>query len=244
MRSKRNNTSLPRRRRRVNRRVPPMLKTALDGRQITPSSDPSTIVETPWNSITLTFDTAVPEASKINLTLAEVDQALRAIYPSSTTTGPAYSYRIRSARLWELTGASFSADFHSLETPIGVISNQSDTAGRNQWARIGYIWPRSHQNIVLLNTATPLIDVVVPTAADVLLHIDILWRTSTAYPPVPKTVFRNKFTKSLLPVQIPQSDTESVSPSDEEEPQFEDAQDVLDCDSSSTSIFQGISKLF
>lgn len=198
------------------RRMPLMLKTALDGKSIVPSADPSTIVDLPWNTITLTFENVLT-SPQITLTSADIDTNLRESYPSSGL----YQYRIRSARLWETTGtASISATFFSLDVSNpGFLLNQDDSPGRNHWARVGYIWPRSHQNQTLAASEEQNIvqtRASIATGATILLHIDILWKPIVTVVPVSQHMTKKfKFPEtsaSSTSDLLPQRD---LQPSDE-----------------------------
>jgi len=185
-----------------------VLKTALDGRKVVPSADPSTIVEVPWNTITLTFKASVPEASLVVVTLASIDSALRILYPSTLP----YFYRIRSARIWELSNQSISTNFYSLESfePINVsLSQQDDTPGKNHWARTGYVWPRSHQNIVLNNTDLPVLGISTSSTANILIHVDVLWRSNLSELPAPNKVQPQPHFRFLPPIS---ENTEHIDP--------------------------------
>jgi len=226
----------PRRNNRANNKRPKMnrsrnikgaLKVALDGRKVTPSADPSTIVEVPWNTITLTFEQDVPQASLVVVTLNSIDNALRILYPNALP----YFYRLRSARVWELSNQSISANFYSLESfsPISVsISQQDDTPGKNHWARAGYIWPRSHQNIVLNNTDQPILGISTTSTANLLIHVDILWRSNVSQLPPPaimqlKPKFRFYQPKEIEDIPEPHNLNRYLSESQDESSDYEDS---------------------
>jgi hypothetical protein len=168
------------------------LRTAMDGRAITPRADPPSIVQLPWNTVTLTFNATFAEASRtVTLTATDIILALIAVYPSEATNP--YQIQIKSSRIWETEGHPISCVFHSLDVSNpGFLKNQDDTPARNQWARVGYIWPRSHQNQILTRTTTPVLTVSSSVGgAVVVLHVDILWKpTVSLLPPDALSAFQ------------------------------------------------------
>lgn len=166
-------------------RFPPQLKTALDGKAITPRADPPTVVQQPWNTVTLTFNANFgPSDRTITLTSGNINNALISVYPSEAQAP--YQFQIKSARLWEVQGHSLACAFHSLDkSNPGFLKNIDDSPARNQWARVGYIWPRSHQNQILINDDTTILTVTGTIGALVTLHIDILWKPIITLMPPP-----------------------------------------------------------
>lgn len=149
-----------------------ILRTALNGRAITPRADPSSIVQLPWNNLTLTFSAN----SSASLTVANVLTALQSIYPSDAN----YQIQIKSARLWETTGVPLACAFFSLDNSNpGELKHQDDFQARNQWARVGYIWPRSHQNLTLNFSSSAelqILQVNSSSSAAIVLHLEITWK--------------------------------------------------------------------
>jgi hypothetical protein len=149
-----------------------ILSTALNGRAITPRADPSSIVQLPWNNLTLTFSAS----SSAALTVSNVLSALQVIFTSESK----YQIQIKSARLWETTGVPIACAFNSLDASNpGTLKHQDDFQARNQWARVGYIWPRSHQNLILNNSSAaelPVLQVTAGSNAVIVLHLEITWK--------------------------------------------------------------------
>lgn len=170
------------------------LRRALNGQAVTPSADPSTVVELPWNTITLTFEPDVGTGTSFELTIADVYVALGEFYAPTAN----YEIRILEARLWEISGKAMGVDFLTLDTPTGAtLKTQDDIPGRNHWARCGFVWPRSHQNLPLFEDETAIIRVTAPADSDILIHLNILWRLAVQPPEVVRK-FRHKTKRSVL----------------------------------------------
>lgn len=152
---------------------------AFDGKAITPKADPSSVVQVPWNNLTLTFTAS----GSANLTVANILAALQVVFPSNSL----YQIQIKSARLWETTGAILACIFNSLDlSNPGALKHQDDYPARNHWARLGYIWPRSHQNQVLTNASAgtmPVLQVSTGTNSQLTLHLEITWKPIVVPPP-------------------------------------------------------------
>jgi hypothetical protein len=149
-----------------------LTRSAFDGRAITPKADPSSVVQVPWNNVTLTFGAT----GSANLTVANILAALQVVFPTTTL----YQIQIKSARLWETTGVPIACIFNALDVSNpGALKHQDDFPARNQWARLGYIWPRSHQNQVLNNASAGTLQVLQVSSgatAVVTLHLEITWK--------------------------------------------------------------------
>jgi len=148
------------------------IRSAFDGRVITPKADPSSVVQVPWNNVTLTFGAT----GSATLTVANILTALQVVFPTNSL----YQIQVKSARLWELTGIPLAAIFNSLDVSNpGALKHQDDFPARNHWARLGYIWPRSHQNQILTNASAgtnPVLQVNAGSTASIVLHVEITWK--------------------------------------------------------------------
>lgn len=181
----------------------PSIKNALNGVSLRCRPDPNSIVDVPWNSITLSY--GVSEGEGIStLTVSQVVDQLKTIYTGITAP---IEIRILQARIWETTGKAFSSDFFdllhgdTLADSTTTLKSLDDTPGRNHWARLGYIWPKSNQNHSLLYSTLELKDSLIlslnsPPESDMLLHLNILWRVRVVIPPPSKT-FIGKSVKHL-----------------------------------------------
>jgi len=159
-----------------------LIRTAINGRSVKPSADPTAIVTNPWNSITLVFEATENAALFVDDLQANLVETL-----GIAGTDTSYNIRVQSYRAWELSGKALEVRaFDLISASINrVINTAVDEAGRNHWAKLGFVWPKDHQNHVLLpaggtgNDSPILTASTVPTGvSEILLHVQILWKTN------------------------------------------------------------------
>lgn len=173
-RSKRGNS-----RRRPNTRkvVSKTLSRQLHGSSMRTRADPPSIVDRPWNTVTLTL----PLTAAGNITVALVNAAFNNQVGSGSTT-PGMLYRFKEARAWELSGTDLSMGLYDFLGTSGAgeyIRSQQDQPGRNHWARVASMWSVTQQNNVISSTDTTLNVLFLASTAttpNIRLHLNLLWR--------------------------------------------------------------------
>lgn len=173
----------------MRRGVSRTLHATLRGTKLNPSPDPSNIVRNPFNTVTL--QAIVPQ---VQAGIAQVitTSSLRELLNSQLSLNTDYEVRVKSIRLWNLSGTAIAARIYDLQrspssTNQDIITTLVDYAGRNQWATIGYVFPASITNNVLHCTDTPTEVVALIEAPNVddniLMHIEVLWKARTGILP-------------------------------------------------------------
>lgn len=178
-------------RRRFRRRRPQsnIVKKEFDGAKIRCKADPNSVTQNPWNQITLLFD-AVNDAQ---LNVDELNTVLLETLGMNLAEGQVMNIRIREARIWELSGKAIRAKFFDLsqDNVNSVLAIHTDSPGRNQWARVAYVWPRDHQNQV--HRSGDISNIfrvdVNGTEAQILAHVNIMWRAAPTFEPPPPSLF-------------------------------------------------------
>lgn len=116
-------------------------------------ADPPTIVQRPWNNLTIRHETAAAAGGIEAVNPGDVkfflEQQLAGVAVQSVLK---YDFKIRSVRLWGAVEGDTRlwGDFYDLAgTGDDPLCQPTDFPGKNQRARIGYRWPLSSQNIVM-----------------------------------------------------------------------------------------------
>lgn len=157
------------------------LSSKFNGSSIRVDPDPSSIVDRPWNNVTVSLSTATTGVLNMPTFLAAfLNQVL------SPRTDILFDFRFQELRAWELSGARLSGDIYDLDgsdsTATGEIPtvhrSQRDEPGRNHWASIGMKWSASQSNNTLLSSDQ--IDIAsFDSSADtpeIRIHLRIIWR--------------------------------------------------------------------
>lgn len=181
------------------------------GAVIRPRSDPNATVYQPWWPMTLNFQSDFDGSSTGLFTFKNL-QNIFAQQLNVTTQLPQFAtfiqFRIRDIRIWEITGAHAFAEFFAL-TDVAegnyhkVRANADDEPGRNQWAKVGYIWPEVDQNLILdtgVNEEKNIFRASTETDGQFIVHMNILWRFSPPVPPTPSTEWQAR--KRTCPVDM------------------------------------------
>jgi len=93
-------------------------------------------------------------------------------------------YKIQSVMIYGFSGQILSAKFHNIENPAYAEQLQENIPARNQYSRLGYIWPLADQSIVIdsrnLTGNTFLTVYKTGATTDIALYkLKVLWRSTT-----------------------------------------------------------------
>jgi hypothetical protein len=169
--------------RRNNTRAPTkglVSKTSLSGGMVRVGADPPTIIQRPWNNLTIRYEGTTPivAINPVDVKLL-LEQQLAGV---SAATVLEYDFKFRSARLWGAVEGDTRlwGDFYDLAgTGDDPLCQPTDFPGRNQRARIGYRWPLSSQNIVM--SSTEMKDILRGNFE--VMYLTITWRLKFEAPP-------------------------------------------------------------
>lgn len=150
------------------------VREGLNGKVIRPSADPKSVVDIPWNNATIVFESTEGGGGE---NILDPDGLIAAV--SDTVGVPAANLlvRVQEARVWDVSGLGLRVDFFNLSNGAVFTRTVSDEPGRNQWARVGFIWPKSDQNFALQDGIHhPILAQEAAPTNQVVLHITLLWR--------------------------------------------------------------------
>lgn len=160
----------------VNARIT-RLKHATNGVNIRPSADPPSFVQIPWNSIILS-DTVTLSGNQKNYSPTDIHGILIAQIGLVTTSE--LSYRLREVRAWNLSGNYLNLQCQDLTIGLGAqdyITQVEDQAGRNRWAKVGYIYPTSQQKVSFSSIDTEnVFRVGAGTSDKIEVRMHVLWK--------------------------------------------------------------------
>jgi hypothetical protein len=175
-------------------------KIGFNGRSIKPSPDPTAIVTNPWNTITLVFTAQNDSTLYVDDIYRSLADSIGLPVSPEQLGSLVVNFRILQYRCWETLGNALQVTANELTSDdhetLRIINTQTDEPGRNHWARLGYIWPKSHQNKVMdvsadATVSSPILTARTSTAGQILLHINILWKTTKTLTE-PTTRFQKK----------------------------------------------------
>lgn len=171
------------------------LRFMLNGAKHRPRHDPPSIVENPWNSLTIAYESNGPST----LTTKNIEADVLGTLGLSLEGYANFNLRIQRAHLWEMTGnfglvAEFNDIIHGTsEAPYAALATIDDNPGKNHWANVGFSWPNAHSTYTLLPDRSDLevLSVFTEDAANILMHIRVLWKTNTEAETL-KSTFRRR----------------------------------------------------
>jgi len=163
------------------------------GVKFTPNADPPSIIRNPWNNYTLSMGGT--KDTKISIAL--ISTAMKDAWGFDLATSQKLIYRFFSVRIWCITATRpIKASFFSL---VGEAARdvQSDFPTRLNFARIGYRWPVSMQQVVfgtgVLND-DEIFTVDVSSDANWIAYLQLCWSLPTS-----AVAFDNYFVSSAIP---------------------------------------------
>lgn len=173
------------------------LRVDVDGRKFTPQRTPPRITDVPWNSLVITRSdtTGATITTPVLYTLHDVYLFLNA--QIGQAANGLFSMEIRFSRVeaWNFgDSASLIMDVWPLQTYSAIVpcmSRLEDQPGKNQWAAVGFEWPRSHTNYVFQDTgaAAPTTNPNIcrvysdVASSQIWIRWHVLWRYTVSLPP-------------------------------------------------------------
>lgn len=164
------------------------LQTKLLGAQRIPGADIPTYVANPWNTLTLFLSNTRTIAGPANVDVS-VNNVLNGIIGQlniPVTVLNILNVRLLEVGVWdcadEISGSQLELRaFDLVKSASGnprSISTQVDSPGKDKWARLKYIWPNSHQNVIFDNTFTDtsLFGVSATEKGSTKIHVRLLWK--------------------------------------------------------------------
>lgn len=173
------------------------LRIDVDGRLFTPQRTPTRISEVPWNSIVVTRVDTTPASltTPVDYTAHDLYLFLSQQLSIVGLGPPPLEFRISMVEAWNFgENAAIIMDVSPLQTYSAIpakIARLEDQPGKNQWAAVGYEWPRSHRNYVFQDSG-PAVPATNPNICRVYSDIvgsrfwvrwHMLWRHSVSIPP-------------------------------------------------------------
>lgn len=175
------------------RRLASNLRSEVDGHAFTPARTPPQVSQTPWNQLVVTIkqNSSSTAATPTQITTAQIFVAIRAQLAGALIPDTVLGeMRFSRVEYWNLgNNASASMDVYPLislsATTTAKMVRLEDQPGKNQWACVGYEWPRAHRNYVFPSSASvPLIVAYSDVASSVQwFRFHVLWRFTTSGPP-------------------------------------------------------------
>lgn len=125
------------------------MKSSLNGCLLRPKRTPSEYVRAPRNQLTLTFRYTGSSDKPVTTQIKISEIGTTAIAQLGIASGD-LNLQLISVAVWEMEGNPILIIVPDLieagAEPLQIVEDQ---AGRNQWATVGYRWPKAHQNVVL-----------------------------------------------------------------------------------------------
>lgn len=183
------------------------LKTQMNGQVVSPSPDPPTVNLAPWNQIVVRSTFTIPATGRYVFDVTSAINALRGQLNACATE--VFEFRSLRISAWELSQKSIDLAPLSLiavnvsGTPANKpLVEMHDTPGENHHAKLGYIWPKSHQDVVFSSddTASPLFEFYVLGGSEMEFHLQILWRIKR--PDVTPMVFLSQNNQGMQSIRI------------------------------------------
>lgn len=169
------------------------IKSSINGCMLRPRRTPSEYVRAPRNQLTLTFRKTGTTKEPVTISFKISDIATNAIAQLGITKTD-MNLQLVSIAAWEMEGNPILALVPDLiekgAEPLQILEDQ---AGRNQWATVGYRWPKAHQNVVFSSKgdADRIGCSIVVTAGstdveknyNIFLKMRVLWRGASTSSP-------------------------------------------------------------
>lgn len=148
-------------------------------------SDPPRVVVAPWNSLVLVRNLAVATSTTVTITKEDVLDYLRVQLGLPASVPNTFArFRCMKVRVW-LDAGSIAVPIALLMRPFAIIGEDDaekveDWTGDVQYAKCGYVWPRSQQEAVFAigGTANDIILRLSHSSTQtkqVIMYLEILW---------------------------------------------------------------------
>lgn len=158
-----------------------------NGFAVRPSPTPPPITQAPWYNLVCTQQVTTPKDSPYELTYE-----ISAIWTAAQLQlgfGDAKvlaELRFRRVEVWQVSDSSsagvalFVYDVSDVTPNTRLFARVEDHCAKNQWARCGYEWPRSIQNITCESASTAPVFAVRSSQASqsIYTRVTLLWRAT------------------------------------------------------------------
>lgn len=179
----RNNRTRRARTPRSNNRRNTSLSSVVKGQKLEVNADPTSFVGVPWYPLSVNHNGERAQGSSFAVSPSYIYTLMQAQL-GITQKPEMISLRLLEVRLWNVSGDTIVLEPLDL-TLVGkndFTTHLIDYPGRNQWARVGYKWPSSQQQVLFSGTDTnPLFKVRCQGIANAtqpshyVLRVNLLW---------------------------------------------------------------------
>lgn len=160
------------------RRRNPRSKNLL-GTIIRPSADPPSFVQLPWWYVTISDQPTVDSSQVKTYRGSDLWNLLQAQTGAASTTAGKASLVIFSVQVWNMSGTSLALDAYDLhkDTRTDILLQTEDVPGRNHWARLGYLWPKSQRaNCIDASSDTVVCQIAAAQDTNLEVRFRIAWK--------------------------------------------------------------------
>jgi len=134
---------------------PQTASSIVKGKRINVPADPPQYHAIPWNSLVVNVEITRSFDSTFTFSPSDIYGLMKA--QTGMTDGDAFvSLRLMEIRAWDVAGNGIGLEPSDLTfTNVNDFTTHLvDYPGRNQWARVGYRWPASQQQIIFSGNDT------------------------------------------------------------------------------------------
>lgn len=150
--------------------------------------DPPRYTQIPWNSIVLNDQPKIAANKRKNYIGSDFYEMLRMQtglnIPKQDDTNQAgnrISFRLQQVRIWNISGGDVNLQVYDLTIGLGnddYLVQVEDLPGRNQWARVGYVYPISQQMVVFSGHDKETILTFASTSnSTCVVQLHLLWKS-------------------------------------------------------------------
>lgn len=177
------------------------------GTTFLPNMRPPNVTGQPWNSLVAIDVDVVKNKTYTVADVAGIICSQAGLYIPSTTTFIDVEFKLQRVSAWCETAhiSLYPQDFINQK---GVEMTRADgSMAKNQFARVGYSYPASHQSYTLTSSTVsgmrtiPLYTIATSANARIEVHIKLVWRSANSKEPtlkwVPEEVRRPRRCSSL-----------------------------------------------
>lgn len=156
-------------------------KHAINGRRLKLRAAPPIITQLPWNTVQISSTMSSDGLYTLGHLVKDMS-AQGLLYKIGNASYDSIVVRILEVRAWETSGHSLTLAAVDLLAGAEYIAQFEDQPARNGWARIGYVWPKSHQTQVFpASTGTETkgifyVSTQSGASTDVKAHLKILYK--------------------------------------------------------------------
>lgn len=161
------------------------------GGRFTPTSDPPSTEQNPWNRLTIVaVNSAVSTSWEIRTStiadriVSQLDSTVKANLTIFKDPSVPLDIKVKSIESWNIEGKSIALAAYNLladHENQDIICDAVDTKSEDSYPRVGYRWPLQMQQVVMSNNISKpqkVAFIFAPSGSDLLVHIHVMWKTS------------------------------------------------------------------